>query len=92
MKRPSLHEAAEASFAGLTGAVGASRQERISEQALSLEQGAAIARAWSLVHGFTTLLLDDRLSDILRRLPKGIDAETLLEAMLMQPVGLAPGP
>jgi AcrR family transcriptional regulator len=92
MKRPSLHEAAEAAFAGLTGVVGARRQERISEQALSLEQGAAIARAWSLVHGFTTLLLDDRLSDILRRLPKGIDAETLLEAMLMQPVGLAPGP
>jgi AcrR family transcriptional regulator len=91
MTRPSLHEAASASFAGLAGAIGASRQEQISAQALSLEQGAAIARAWSLVHGFTMLLLDDRLSDILRRLPKGTDAETLLEAMLKSAVG-RPGP
>jgi AcrR family transcriptional regulator len=82
MTRPSLHEAAAASFAGLAGAIGASRQEHISEEALSLEQGAAIARAWSLVHGFTMLLLDDRLSDILRRLPGGTGVETLLEAML----------
>src|SRR5437667_7389725 len=87
MKRPSLHEAASAAFAGLAGAVGASRHEHISEQAFSLEQAAAIARAWSLVHGFTTLLLDGRLSDILRRLPKGTDAETLLDAMLKLTVG-----
>ena len=46
---------------GFAGAIGASRQEQISEQALSLEQAAAIARAWSLVHGFTMLLLDGRL-------------------------------
>ena len=91
MKRPSLHEAAEASFAGLAGAIGASRQEQISEQALSLDQAAAIARAWSLVHGFTMLLLDDRLSDILRRLPKGTDVETLLDAMLRSTVGRPPG-
>jgi AcrR family transcriptional regulator len=82
MKRPSLHEAAGASFAGLVDAVGASRHEQISEEALSLEQAAAIARAWSLLHGFTMLLLDDRLSDILRRVPKGTDAETLLDTML----------
>jgi AcrR family transcriptional regulator len=91
MTRPSLHEAATASFAGLAGAIGASRHEHISEEALSLEQGAAIARAWSLVHGFTMLLLDDRLSDILRRLPKGTDVETLLEAMLKSVV-VRPGP
>src|SRR5256886_12565282 len=91
MSRPSLHEAAEASFAGLAGAIGASRQEQISETALSLDQAAAIARAWSLVHGFTMLLLDDRLSDILRRLPKGTDAETLLDAMLRATVGRPPG-
>ena len=82
MSRPSLCEAANASFAGLAGAIGASRQEQIHEEALSLGQAAAIARAWSLVHGFTMLLLDDRLSDILRRLPAGTDAETLLDAML----------
>jgi AcrR family transcriptional regulator len=82
MSRPSLCEAAHASFAGLAHAVGASRHEQISEEALSLEQAAAIARAWSLVHGFTMLLLDGRLADILRRLPKSTTVESLLEAML----------
>ncbi len=91
MSRPSLHEAASASFAGLAGAIGASRHEQIHEEALSLEQAAAIARAWSLVHGFTMLLLDGRLTDILRRLPKGTDAETLLDAMLKLTVGRPPG-
>jgi len=91
MTRPSLHEAASAAFAGLAGAVGASRHEHISEQAFSLEQAAAIARAWSLVHGFTMLLLDGRLTEILHRLPKGADAETLLDAMLRVTVGRPPG-
>src|SRR5215207_2340397 len=71
MMRPSLHEAASASFAGLASAVGVSLQQQMSDEALSLEHAAAIARAWSLVHGFTTLLLDGRLNDILKRLPKG---------------------
>jgi len=82
MSRPSLNEAANASFAGFAGAIGASRHEQISAQALSLDQAAAIVRAWSLVHGFTMLLLDDRLSDIQRRLPEGITTEALLDAML----------
>src|SRR4030095_3994554 len=46
------------------------RNENLSGEALearSLDQAAAIARAWSLVHGFTTLLLDGRLKDILHR-------------------------
>jgi AcrR family transcriptional regulator len=90
MTRPSLCEAANASFAGLAGAIGASRQEQISEAALSLAQAADIARAWSLVHGFTMLLLDGRLTDILGRLPKGTDAETLLDAMLKRAVGQLP--
>jgi len=80
--RPSLHEAAEASFAGLAGAIAAKRQETISEDALTLDQAAAIARAWSLVHGFTMLLLDGRLEDIVDRLPDGSSAEQLLDAML----------
>jgi AcrR family transcriptional regulator len=92
MTRPSLHEAASASFAGLAGSVGVSRQEQISDEALSLEQAAAIARAWSLVHGFTTLLLDGRLTDILRRLPKGNNVETLLDAMLRSTVSRPPAP
>ncbi|QWG25215.1 TetR/AcrR family transcriptional regulator [Bradyrhizobium sediminis] len=92
MARPSLHEAASASFAGLAGAIGVSRQEQISDEVLSLEQAAAIVRAWSLVHGFTTLLLDGRLTDVLRRLPAGNDAETLLDAMLRSTVARPPGP
>src|SRR5437588_6216675 len=87
LKRPSLHEAASASFAGLAGSVGASRHEQIAAEALSLDQAAAIARAWSLVHGFTMLLLEGRLGDILRRLPAGTDAEMLLDAMLRSTVG-----
>jgi AcrR family transcriptional regulator len=87
MTRPSLHEAAEASFAGLAGAIAANRQEHISEGALTLDQAAAIARAWSTVHGFTMLLLDGRLADILRRSPKGTDVETLLDAMLKATMG-----
>jgi len=86
MTRPSLRDAANAAFAGLAGAIGASRHEHISEQALSLEQGAAIARAWSMIHGFTMLLLDGRLTDVLRRMPEGTDVETLLGAMLTAPL------
>ena len=84
--RPSLNEAAESSFAGLANAIGAMRQEQISGDALTLEQGAAIARAWSMVHGFTMLLLDGRLEDILERLPAGTTAEQLLEALLKSTV------
>jgi AcrR family transcriptional regulator len=80
--RPSLHEAADASFAGLANAIGAMRHEQISRDTLTLDQAAAIARAWSMVHGFTMLLLDGRLEDILERLPKGTTAEQLLEAIL----------
>lgn len=81
MKRPALREAADASFAGLAGAIAARRHEFISRETLSLDQAADIAKAWSLVHGYTTLLLDGRLHDILAQLP-GVDAEMLLDAML----------
>jgi AcrR family transcriptional regulator len=87
MSRPALCDAANASFAGLAGAIGATRHEQISEQALSLEQAADIARAWSLVHGFTMLLLDGRLTGILSRLPKGTDVGALLDAMLKRAIG-----
>jgi AcrR family transcriptional regulator len=90
MSRPSLCEAADASFAGLARSVGASRHEHIEAEALTLEQAAAIARAWSLVHGFTMLLLDGRLADILRRLPEGTGVEPLLEAMLKITVARPP--
>ena len=75
--RPSLHEASDASFAGLTRGVAASRQEQISASEFAVAgSGCAIARAWSLVHGFTMLLLDGRLSDILNRLPEGTSADS----------------
>ena len=93
MKRPSLHEAATASFEGLATAVSLSRNEKLigeTLEALSLDQAAAIARAWSLVHGFTTLLLDGRLRDILHRLPEGTGADQLLDAMLRSTVPRPP--
>src|SRR6187455_3283040 len=72
MTRPSLHEAATAAFQGLANSAGASGG---ALEALSLEQAAVIARNWSLVHGFTMLLLDGRLKDILFRLPAGTTPE-----------------
>jgi AcrR family transcriptional regulator len=92
MSRPALHEAARASFAGLARGVGASRHEQIDPEALSLEQAGAIARAWCLVHGFTMLLLDGRISDILRRMPKGTTMDQLFEAMLRSPNPQLPAP
>jgi hypothetical protein len=94
MTRPSLHEAATASFAGLASAIGVGRNENLTGEALealSLDQAAAIARAWSLVHGFTTLLLDGRLKDILHRLPEGTGVDQLLDAMLRSTVPRPPG-
>jgi len=88
--RPSLHEAAEASFAGLANAIGAMRQEKIEGDSLTLQQAAAIARAWSMVHGFTMLLLDGRLEDILDRMPPGTTTEQLLEAILTTTVARPP--
>lgn len=85
MSRPSLHDAAEASFAGLVRGVAASRHEQIDADALSLEQAGAIVRAWTMVHGFAMLLLDDRLTDVMRRLPKGTTMDQLFEAMLRSP-------
>ena len=90
MSRPSLHDAATASFEGLASAVGAGRNEKLTGDGLTLEQAAAIARAWSLVHGFTTLLLDGRLHDILHRLPSGTGVDQLLHAMLLSTVQRPP--
>jgi AcrR family transcriptional regulator len=85
MSRPSLREAASAAFAGLARGVGASIHEHIEADALSLQQAGAIARAWSLLHGFTMLLLDHRMTAVLRRLPKGTTMDQLFEAMLRSP-------
>jgi AcrR family transcriptional regulator len=83
MTRPSLREAADASFAGFAEAIGANRGEQISTESLTFEQAGALAAAWSLLHGFSTLLIDGRLTKILRGLPEGTRPEALLLAMLM---------
>jgi AcrR family transcriptional regulator len=82
MTRPALREAANASFAGLASVVGTPQHDGVVAEALTMEQAALIARTWSLVHGFTMLMLDGRLGDILRRLPEGTDAEALFVEML----------
>jgi len=79
--RPSLHAAAEASFEGLARAVGAGRDGQVTG-ALSLDEAGRIVHAWSLVHGYTMLLLDGRLTEMLRRAPAGTSPEALLQAML----------
>jgi AcrR family transcriptional regulator len=85
MTRPSLHEAASAAFQGLANSAGAG-----GEAALSLDQAALIARNWSLVHGFTMLLLDGRLKDILHKLPEGTTPGQLLDAMMRAAVAPRP--
>jgi AcrR family transcriptional regulator len=92
MTRPSLREAASASFAGFTGAIAAYRGEQISTDRLTLEQAGSLTLAWSVVHGFTTLLLDGRLGNILSRLPEGADADALLEATLRATMRAPRGP
>ena len=90
MSNPVLKEAANASFAGLVAAVGEGRGEAVASEALTLGQAADAARAWSMMHGFSTLLLDGRLSDILDRLPPGSTVDQLLDVMLRSSGPLGP--
>lgn len=90
MSNPVLKEAANASFAGLVQAVGEGRGEAVTNDALTLAQAADAARAWSMMHGFSTLLLDGRLSDILGRLPAGSTVDQLLDVMLRSGGPLGP--
>ena len=90
MTNPALQDAANASFAGLVAAVGEGRGETIASQTLTLEQAADAARAWSLMHGFVSLVLDGRLSDILERLPAGSTVDQLLDRMLRGGTPLGP--
>jgi len=80
--RPMLHEASVQAFQNLARAVGAKRHEEVSPDRLTLEQGAEIARLWSMVHGFALLYLDGRLHNIMAGLPPGTTEEMLLAAML----------
>ena len=49
---------------------------------LTLPQAAQMVVAWSLVHGFAMLLLDDRLKQLIAKLPSGIDEMVFLPAIL----------
>ena len=87
MDQPALSEAMNAAGTALAQAVGARRHETIVREKPSLAQAADIVRAWSMVHGFATLLLDGRLDEMLSMLPPGETAESLLTAMLTPPKG-----
>jgi hypothetical protein len=80
LSRPALRAAVDQSSRVLSGAVGASRGERVGAT-LTLDQAAGIVAAWSLVHGFAMLLLDGRLEPVFARLPPSIDADALLAAI-----------
>ena len=61
------------------------------EEALSLDQAAAIARAWSLVHGFTMLLLDGRLTRHPAAAARGHHAGPVAGCDAASTVGRPPG-
>jgi len=79
--RPALRSAADAALEVLAGTVRAVRDEPI-EATLTLPQATQMVVAWSLVHGFAMLLLDDRLKQLIARLPAGVDEMAFLPAIL----------
>lgn len=83
MTRPALKQAAEASAAMLSEAVLARGKDEggSAHGVLGVRQAAGVVAAWSLVHGFSMLLLDGRLKGILAQLPEGGSPDTLLDAI-----------
>jgi AcrR family transcriptional regulator len=79
--RPALQSAADAALDVLAGTVRAVRDEP-TQATLTLPQAAQMVVAWSLVHGFAMLLLDDRLKQLIAKLPPGVDEMALLPAIL----------
>lgn len=77
MMRPSLREAIEDTRRSLRVAATS-----IVADATPLQLAARGTASWALVHGFAMLLLDGRLQHTLSMLPKGTDADKLLEAVL----------
>jgi hypothetical protein len=65
----------------LAGTVRAVRDEPM-QATLTLPQAAQMVVAWSLVHGFAMLLLDDRLKQLVARLPPGVDEMAFLPEIL----------
>jgi AcrR family transcriptional regulator len=79
--RPALRSAADAALDVLAGTVRAVRDEPVQAM-LTLPQAAQMVVAWSLVHGFAMLLLDDRLKQLIVKLPPGVDEMAFLPAIL----------
>jgi hypothetical protein len=79
--RPALQSAADAALDVLAGMVRAVRDEPM-QGTLTLPQAAQMVVAWSLVHGFAMLLLDDRLKQLIAKLPPGVDGMAFLPAIL----------
>src|SRR5215813_8776479 len=79
--RPVLRSAADAALDVLAATVRAVRDEPM-QATLTLPQAAQMVVAWSLVHGFAMLLLDDRLKQLIAKLPPGVDEMAFLPAIL----------
>ena len=79
--RPALRSAADAALEVLAGTVRAVRDEPM-QATLTLPQAAQMVVAWSLVHGFAMLLLDNRLKQLIAKLPDSVDEMAFLPAIL----------
>jgi AcrR family transcriptional regulator len=79
--RPALRWAADGALDVLASTVRAVRDEP-TQAMLTLPQAAQMVVAWSLVHGFAMLLLDDRLKQLMAKLPSGVDEMAFLPAIL----------
>ncbi|MGQ2930937.1 MAG: TetR/AcrR family transcriptional regulator [Sphingopyxis sp.] len=77
--RPALDAAMERAFGTLTGSVAATHE---GDPDVARATRAHAARAWSMVHGYAILLLDDRLNPLLDADAPHDDALTLLDDML----------
>ncbi len=77
--RPALTAAMQRAFGTLTGSVAATHS---SDPDGARATRAHAARAWSMVHGFAILLLDDRLNPLLDADAPRADALALLDDML----------
>src|SRR5262247_4037620 len=79
--RPALQSAADAALDVLAGMVRGVRNEPM-QATLTLPQAAQMLVASSLVHGFAMLLLDNRLKQLIARLPASVDEMAFLPAIL----------
>jgi AcrR family transcriptional regulator len=77
--RPALRAAIDAARNALRAAAASRAPDRPLTPLQAVAEAAAL---WSLAHGFAMLLLDGRLAGMVKSLPEGSDADTLLEAVL----------